>query len=74
MAQDQRGGVGSRAQREVVYFVLFGDSALASLQFTCTGLDFLKLLHPRPSCQKLDSHWTGGDFLDPRAALHCLLA
>lgn len=27
------------------------DSALASLQFTCTGLDFLKLLHHRPLCQ-----------------------
>lgn len=38
-------------EREVVYFVLFSDTTLASLQFSCTGLDFLKLLHHRPLCQ-----------------------
>ena len=42
-----------------------GDSALASLQFTCTGL-------PNAASQaivpKLDSHWVGGAPLAPQAA------
>lgn len=46
-----RGKLRQENEREVVYFVLLGDSAVASLQFTCAGLDFLKLLHRRPSCQ-----------------------
>lgn len=43
-----------------------GDSALASLQFTCTGLP--KAAASQATVPKLASHWMGGALLVPRAA------
>lgn len=43
-----------------------GDSALASLQFTCTGLP--KAAASQATVPKLASHWMGGALLAPRAA------
>lgn len=43
-----------------------GDSALASLQFTCSGLP--KAAASQAIVPKLNSHWMGGAPLAPRAS------
>lgn len=69
MARDQREGRGGEGEIEKQRTCLpcsLGDSALASLQFTCTGLP--KAAASLATAPKLGSHWMGGAPLAPQAA------